>query len=80
MAPALAAFATTLILPWFGGGEEPTSFPARDIGRFFSESFERRTNRPLQAVTGDPQLAALIALDPPRPHLLLAATPERRRG
>ncbi len=77
VAPALASLAATLILPWVGGSEEPTSFPARDIGRFFSESFERRTNRPLQAVTGDPQLAALVALDPPRPHLLLAATPER---
>ena len=43
----------TLILPWFGGAEEPTSLPARDIGRFFAESFERRTNRPLQAVAGD---------------------------
>ncbi len=77
IAPALVAFATTLILPWFGGGEEPTSLPASDIGRFFGESFERRTNRPLQAVAGDPQLAALIALGATRPHLLLDATPQR---
>jgi hypothetical protein len=75
VAPALAAFAMTLVGPWVGAMEEQTSFPARDIGRFFSDSFERRTNRPLQAVTGDPQLAALIAAIPPRPHLLLAATP-----
>jgi hypothetical protein len=77
VAPALVAFATTLILPWFGGSEEPTSLPAGEIGRFFGESFERRTNRPLQAVAGDAQLAALIGLSATRPHLLLAATPER---
>jgi hypothetical protein len=76
-APALGAFATTLILPWVGGGEEQTSLPASDIGRFFGESFERRTNRPLQAVAGDTQLAALITLGATRPHLLLDATPER---
>jgi Dolichyl-phosphate-mannose-protein mannosyltransferase len=77
VAPALAAFATTLILPWLGAGEEPTSLPASDIARFFGESFERRTNRPLQAVAGDAQLAALIGLGATRPHLLLDATPER---
>jgi dolichyl-phosphate-mannose-protein mannosyltransferase len=76
-APVLAVFTTTLILPWFGGNEEPTSLPAGDIGRFFAESFERRTNHPLQAVAGDGQLAALIALGAARPHLLLDATPER---
>lgn len=77
LAPALAAFATTLILPWVGFGEEPTTLPAVEIGRFFGESFERRTNRPLQAVAGDPQLASLIALGATRPHLLLGATPQR---
>jgi hypothetical protein len=77
VAPALAAFAATLILPWVGGSEEPTSLPARDIGRFFGESFERRTNRPLQAVAGDADLAALVALGTTRPHLLLGQTPER---
>jgi hypothetical protein len=77
LAPALAAFATTLILPWLGAAEETTALPASDIGRFFGESFERRTNGPLQAVAGDGQLAALIALGAARPHLLLGATPER---
>jgi hypothetical protein len=77
VAPALAAFATTLLLPWVGGGEEQTSVSASAIGRFFGESFERRTNRPLQAVTGDAELAALITLGSTRPHLLLDAVPER---
>ena len=77
VAPALVAFATTLILPWFGDAEQPTALPASDIARFFGESFERRTNRPLQAVAGDSQLAALITLGATRPHLLLDATPGR---
>jgi 4-amino-4-deoxy-L-arabinose transferase-like glycosyltransferase len=75
--PALAALATTLILPWLGSSEEPTSLPAAEISRFFGESFERRTNRPLQAVAGDAQLAVLITLGARRPHLLLDATPEQ---
>jgi len=77
LAPVLAVFATALILPWLGGAEETTSVPARDISHFFAESFERRTNRPLQAVAGDARLAALVTLSASRPHLLLIATPER---
>jgi hypothetical protein len=77
IAPALAVFATTLFLPWTGSGELATSLPATAIAHFFGDSFERRTNHPLRAVTGDAQLAALIALDPARPHLLLDAAPER---
>jgi Dolichyl-phosphate-mannose-protein mannosyltransferase len=77
IAPALAAIATTLFLPWSGSGEVATSLPATAIARFFGDSFERRTNHPLRAVTGDAQLAALISLDAARPHLLLDAAPER---
>jgi 4-amino-4-deoxy-L-arabinose transferase-like glycosyltransferase len=76
-APAFVAVATTLFLPWTSSGEVPTSLPATAIARFFGDSYERRTNQPLRAVTGDPQLAALIALDTARPHLLLAGAPER---
>lgn len=77
IAPALAAIATTLFLPWTGSAEVATSLPARAIAHFFGDSFERRTNQPLRAVAGDPQLASLIALDKGRPRLLLDATPER---
>jgi len=77
VAPALTALAATILLPWTGNGEVATSLPATAIANFFGDSFERRTNRPLKAVTGDAQLAALIALDASRPHLFLAATPER---
>ncbi len=76
-APALAAVAATLFLPWTGASEVPTSLPATAIAHFFGDSFERRTNQRLRAVTGDPQLAALVAMDNGRPHLLLDAAPER---
>lgn len=76
-APALAVVLAIVVQPWIGGKELPTALPARDIARFFAESFERRTNRPLPAVAGDPQLASLIAMAPSRPHVLLDATPER---
>ncbi|MET0719661.1 MAG: glycosyltransferase family 39 protein [Tardiphaga sp.] len=77
IAPALAAFASMLILPWTSGGEDPTALPARDIARFFGESFERRTGQKLQAVAGDAQLASLVGLGASRPHVLLDASPAR---
>jgi hypothetical protein len=77
VAPALAVFVTTVFLPWTGGGEVATALPATAIARFFGDSFERRTNLRLGAVTGDPQLAGLVALDSGRPHLFLDNTPDR---
>jgi hypothetical protein len=77
IAPALLVVVTTLFLPWTGGAEVATSLPAQEIARFFGDSFERRTNHRLQAVTGDTQLASLIALDAGRPHLFFDAAPER---
>ena len=77
-APALFVVAITLAQPWILGTEVRTMFPAREIGAFFAESFERRTGRPLAAVAGDPELAGLIAYAARRrPHLLLDATPQR---
>jgi hypothetical protein len=76
-APALSVILATLILPWTGSGEVATSLPASSIAGFFGDSFERRTNQRLRAVTGDAQLASLVALDAARPHLYLQATPER---
>jgi Dolichyl-phosphate-mannose-protein mannosyltransferase len=76
-APALSVIAVTLFLPWTGSGEVATSLPATAIARFFGDSFERRTNQRLRAVTGDAQLSSLVALDNGRPHLFLEAAPER---
>ena len=77
-APAIAVLATTFIQPWTGTAEVRTSLPARAMGRFFSESFERRTGQSLRAVAGDEQLAALIGLGAPRrPHVFFDASPQR---
>jgi len=76
-APALAVIATTFFVPWIGAAEVPTALPAKAIAAFFGDNFERRTNQRLRAVTGDPQLATIIAMDTGRPHLLLDATPQR---
>jgi hypothetical protein len=69
--------AATLFLPWTGGGEVATSWPARGIAQFFGDSFERRTNQPLRTVAGDPQIAGLVALHAGRPHLFIDAAPQR---
>jgi 4-amino-4-deoxy-L-arabinose transferase-like glycosyltransferase len=75
-----AAFVPLLIvlLPWAAGTELKIAQPARAMGRFFAESFERRTGQPLAIVTGDPRTAALIAVAAPsRPSILFDAAPER---
>jgi hypothetical protein len=77
VAPALAVVAATLLLPWTGSGEVATSLPASAMGRFFEDSFARRTSQRLRAVSGDAELASLITLDSARPHLFLAAEPQR---
>jgi hypothetical protein len=77
VAPAIAAVATTLFVPWTGSAEVATSLPAAEIANFFDESFERRTSQKLRAVSGDAQLATLLTLSRDRPHLFLAATPQR---
>jgi 4-amino-4-deoxy-L-arabinose transferase-like glycosyltransferase len=77
-APALFVIAITIAQPWVLGTEVRTMVPARELGAFFADSFQRRTGQPLRAVAGDPQLATLIAYAAPRrPHLLLDATPSR---
>lgn len=67
--PALTA-ASVILAPWTIGVDLNVIQPMSQMGRFFSESFERRTGQPLSVVTGDPHLAALIALgSPSRPSL-----------
>jgi hypothetical protein len=77
IAPVIAVPAATIVLPWTIGSEVATSLPAGAIGQFFGDNFQRRTNQRLGAVTGDEQLASLIALDSSRPHVFFDATPKR---
>lgn len=76
-APALVALASVVIVPWSSSAEQATALPARDIARFFGESFERRTGTKLQAVAGDPQLAAFVGMGASRPHVLFDASAAR---
>lgn len=76
-APAAVVVLGALVHPWLSSASLPTSLPAKDIARYFGDSFERRTGRPLPAVAGDPELAELIAMGDSRPHLFLDATPAR---
>ncbi|UGV27817.1 glycosyltransferase family 39 protein [Rhodopseudomonas boonkerdii] len=75
--PALAVLVNVVVFPWIDGPEDRTALPSREIGKFFGESFERRTGQKLAAVAGDPQLAALIGMSASRPHVLNDAQPQR---
>jgi hypothetical protein len=63
--------------PWLGV-DLNVNQPAREMARFFADSFQRRTGMALQVIAGDPRTAALISIGAPsRPSLLLDANPER---
>jgi len=74
--PAIFVPILILLLPWTAGIELNVAQPAIPIGRFFADSFERRTGEPLAVVAGDPRLAALVALAAPsRPSVFFDADP-----
>jgi hypothetical protein len=76
--PPLGIAAGIVVLPWLGVAGTGVDRPAAAMGRFFAESFERRTGAQLAIVAGEPRTAALVTLGAPmRPSLYLDATPER---
>jgi dolichyl-phosphate-mannose-protein mannosyltransferase len=76
--PAVFVPALIVLLPWTVGAGLQVAQPANAMGRFFADSFERRTGLPLAVVTGDPRLAALVALAAPsRPSVFFDADPAR---
>ncbi|MGA7229480.1 MAG: glycosyltransferase family 39 protein [Xanthobacteraceae bacterium] len=78
LVPALFVPLLIFLLPWAAATDLKVAQPARAMGHFFAENFERRTGQPLAIVTGDPRTAALIALAAPsRPSVLFDAAPER---
>jgi 4-amino-4-deoxy-L-arabinose transferase-like glycosyltransferase len=75
--PPLTVVLAVLLLPWTFAVDLRVAQPAAEMGRFFAESFERRTGRPLAIVTGDTHTAALVALNASsRPSLEFFAAPE----
>ncbi len=78
LAPPVFAAVRLATMPFVVSTPMQTAQPAKAIGRFFGETFARRTGKPLPIVTGDPRLAALVALGAPaRPSLFFDSTPER---
>jgi hypothetical protein len=67
-----------VLLPWTMGTDLQIAQPATAMGRFFADSFERRTGQPLAVVTGDARTAALVALAAPnRPSVFFDTDPAR---
>jgi Dolichyl-phosphate-mannose-protein mannosyltransferase len=76
--PALFVPPAIILLPWMTGTDLRIAQPAAAMGRFFAESFERRTGHPLAVVSGDIRTAALVALAAPsRPSVYFDADPGR---
>src|SRR5262245_50410832 len=76
--PPLLAALSVFLVPWAAAVELRVNEPAAGMGRFFSESFSRRTGRPLAIVVGDRRVGGLVALaSPQRPRLLIDASLER---
>jgi hypothetical protein len=76
--PALFVPLLLVVLPWAVGTDLKIAEPARAMGEFFADSFQRRTGEKLAIVTGDPRAAALIALTAPsRPSVFSDADPAR---
>ena len=70
IAPPLLSVISIAAMPWMSSTELAIGQPSRDEARFFADSFQRRTGKPLAYVTGDPRLAPLIAMAAPsRPHV-----------
>jgi hypothetical protein len=66
------------LLPWTFAVDLKISQPANVEGRFFADNFQRRTGKPLRYVTGDAELAPLVALGAPgRPHVYFDWAPQR---
>jgi hypothetical protein len=77
--PPVAMALALILLPWTFAVDFKVLYPTAEMGRFFAETFERRTGQPLKIVAGDPDIAALVALEPrTRPSLLMDA-PVRSR-
>jgi hypothetical protein len=78
LAPPLVALLSVLVVPWTIALELKVNEPGAVMGRFFTESFNRRTGRPLAIVVGEGRLAGLVALaSPQRPSVLIDGSPER---
>jgi len=76
--PPAVIVAATVTLPWAAAVDLEVSKPANAMGQFFTETFRRRTGKPLAIVVGDVRSAGLVALaSPDRPSVYVDASPQR---
>ena len=76
--PPAVIVAATVTLPWTAAVDLEVSKPANAMGQFFTETFRRRTGRPLAVVIGDQRTAGLVAFaSPDRPSLYVDGNPAR---
>jgi hypothetical protein len=69
---------TAAIGPWTSLIDLSSGRPASAMGRFFTDTFQRRVGRPLAIVAGDTGIAYLTAVSSPdRPRVFSPANPER---
>ena len=74
--PPAVIIAATVTLPWTAAVDLEVSKPANAMGQFFTDTFRRRTGRPLAIVVGDVRTAGLVALaSPDRPSLYIDGSP-----
>jgi 4-amino-4-deoxy-L-arabinose transferase-like glycosyltransferase len=77
-APLAVTLAAVALGPWMIPVDLETGRPAAAMAEFFTDSFHRRTGRPLRIVAGDIDNAGLVAAySPDRPSLYLVGAPER---
>jgi 4-amino-4-deoxy-L-arabinose transferase-like glycosyltransferase len=76
--PPAVIVAATVTLPWTAAVDLEVSKPANAMGQFFTETFRRRTGKPLAIVIGDVRTAGLVAFaSPDRPSLYVDGDPAR---
>ena len=76
LVPPAVIVAATVTLPWTAAVDLEVSKPANAMGQFFTETFRRRTGKPLAIVVGDARTAGLVALaSPDRPSLYVEGSP-----
>ncbi len=78
VAPPVLIVVGLIVLPWTIAVDLKIAQPANLEGSFFADNFLRRTGKPLAFVTGDAQLAPLVALGASsRPHVYFDWAPQR---
>jgi len=76
LTPPALTVAAVVLAPWTVAADLETGRPAAAMADFFTDSFHRRTGKPLRIVVGDVDNAGLIAFgSSDRPSLSLAAAP-----